>query len=271
VVAGLMGTAASATSPIVGVAHSRGEIQLNQAAVPGGATVFDGNVLRTGPSSSDVNLATGGRLLLAGASTATLHQDRALLQSGTAELSGSGRYRLDTRDLRIAAGEPATRVRVAVDGANRVDVTATGGAAEVRNAGGVLVARVLPGIPLQLRQVSDTQTRLTGTVRTSGGHFFLTDETTKVTVELRGSNLQSLVGERVRVAGSATNATPAAGATQVVQVSGATVLGSGAAGAAGAHGSGATIAVIGGVAAAATAGGLAAVGSFSGGGTTVSR
>jgi hypothetical protein len=119
---------------------------------------------------------------------------------------------------------------------------------------------------------------LTGTVEQQNGKFYLTDNVTKVKVELQGSNLKSLVGKQVHVVGSESGEATAAGVPQTVTVATATPVGAGAAGAGGAAaGAGVagsafpTIAVIGGVAAVGgTLGGLAATGVI-GGSSSVSR
>ena len=279
--------AVSASPPVVGVARSRGAFRINDASVPGTATLLDGASIETASTSSDVSLTNGGRLMLASASVARVHQDRLILDRGTAELNGSAAYRIETRDLRIQAADSAARIRVAVDGSERVQVAALLGNAEVRNSQGMLVARVLPGAALQLKQTGASGTQLTGKLTERGGKYFLTDETTKVTVELRGSNLKSMVGKQVQVVGSpAAGETAAAGASQVINVTQITEAGSkkrgaAAAGAGGGAAAGAgttsglsttTIAVLGGVAATAgIVGGLYAAGTIGGGETTVSR
>ncbi len=302
IVCGIL-VAVSASPPIVGVARSPGTFRLNDAPVPGTATLLDGASIATTRSTSDVNLTQGGRLMLASASAARVHRDRLILDRGTAELNSAAAYRIETRDLRIQGADAAARIRVAVDASHRVQIAALAGSAEVRNSQGLLVARVLPGTALQVQQTGDSAPRLTGQMCEQDGKYFLTDETNNVTVELRGPNLKSKAGKRVQVIGSpAAGATPAAGASQVINVTGITDAGKGkqragavcasrggaaaaaaggAAGgaAAGAGGAGAaagvsatTIAVIGGAAATAgTLGGLYAAGTIGGGDETVSR
>jgi hypothetical protein len=59
-------------------------------------------------------------------------------------------------------------------------------------------------------------TTLVGCVQKSGDVFTLNDETSKVTAQLRGSGLRN--GRHVQVTGTQTTATPAGGATQVLDV-----------------------------------------------------
>jgi hypothetical protein len=185
---------------------------------------------------------------------------------------------VEARNLRIGVSDPATRVRVAVDRQNRVLVASLGGGAEVRNAQGMLVARVLPGTALTMSASGSAAVELTGTVQQLNGEFYLTDDVSKVKVELRGSNLKSLVGKHVHVIGTESGEATAAGVPQTVTVTTATPVGAGTAGAGGAAtgagvagGSFPTLAVIGGVVAVGgTIGGLAATGVI-GGSSSVSR
>ena len=60
---------------------------------------------------------------------------------------------------------------------------------------------------------------LTGCVQKDGGIYTLVDENSKTKVQLRGGNLRA--GQHIQVTGTATgNASPAGGATQVLEVSG---------------------------------------------------
>lgn len=268
VVCGIL-VAVSASPPIVGVARSPGTFRINDASVPGIATLLDGASIATIRSASDVNLTYGGRLMLASASAAGVYQDRLILDRGAAELNSSASYRVDARDLRIQGADAAARIRVAVDASDRVQVAALAGSAEVRNSQGLPVARVLAGTALQVRQTGESKTTLTGQVFEQNGKYFLTDDTNKVTVELRGPAVKSKVGKRVKVIGLLlAGETPAGGASQVINVTQLTVL----AAAGGAGISTATVAVLGGAAATAgTIGGLYAAGAIGGGDETVSR
>jgi len=284
----------SASPPVIGVAQSRGAFLINHASVPGTATILDGTSVQTLAASSDISLKSGARLTLGSNSTARVFQDRVLLESGAAELGHAPSYQLETSSLRIGAADPGTRIRVALAAGDRVRVAAFGGTAEIRNGQGILVARVLTGTALQLAAAPGNQAVLTGVVEAENGKFFLTDETTKVKVELRGTDLKKLVGKRVKVTGSTVvGETPSGKASQVVHVTDAAILAAGAAaaGAAAAGGAGAaaaggaaagaataagvsitTMAVVGGVAVGATVGGLAAAGTLGGSSaSTVSR
>lgn len=264
----------SASPPVIGVAQSAGAIRINHASVPGGATIFDGASLETGAASSNINLKTGQRLLLASSSVAEIHRDRLLLSKGTAELTGSVAYRIDTRNLQIGATDPAARIRVDIDSADQVRVAASGGSVEVRNGRGALLAQVLPGSAVQVSGAGDTPSVFTGIVRKQKGKYLLTDTATQQTVELRGAQVAAMTGKLVRVSGPVlAGETPAPGASAIISVAEAAVVkaGAGAAGAAASSGiSTTTVAVIGGaVAVGGTLGGLYAADVI--GGSSASR
>jgi hypothetical protein len=107
-------------------------------------------------------------------------------------------------------------------GAGHVEVAALSGAVEVKNETGVLLARVLPGQALAFTiQASGAAApeRLTGVLRVINGHYFLTDRTAGVQVELVGSDLGKMVGKTVEVSGTLdTSATAAQSAAHVVNV-----------------------------------------------------
>ncbi len=263
----------SASPPVIGVARSRGAFMIDNASVPGTATILDGTSLKTAEQPSNVRLKTGQTLTLGSASAATIYQDRLVLQSGVAEVNRMSAYRVEAGKLFIGSSSPDAGIRVSVEGDRQIQVAATSGAAEVRNLDGLLVARVLPGTALQLHAAENNNTAdLTGRLTSEDGKYYLIDETTKVKWEIQGKNLPELVGKRVHINGQTRR-----DELGIVFVDSATVLKTAAAvgGAAGAGGTAAGAATAGGISAtaigliaggaavAATVGGLAAAGTFS--------
>ncbi len=269
-----------ASPPVIGVARSWGAFFVNNASVPGSATVFDGTSLKTGNASSNLNLTGGERVTLASNSAAIVHPDRLLLDRGTAEFGGSAVYRVEARDLRVETSDAGARVRVGIDPHNRVLVAAFGGSAEVHNSQGRLLARIASGAALSLSAANqDGAVDITGVLQKHDGKFYLTDDVTKVKMELVGKDLAQFVGKLVHITGTLGPAeTASAGASEVVIVATAAKAAAAAASVGGAAaGAGATIAgvstttvaVAGGVTAVGgTVGGLAATGVI---GSSVSR
>jgi hypothetical protein len=261
----------------IGMVNASGTFTVDHSRVVGNATLFDGTVVETGRAAGDLQLNTGARMQLASESRGRVFQDRLVLERGVGQLQGTG-YRIEARSLRIVTDEPVAAARVALSGTH-VQVAALQGRLHVTNAQGLLVANMAPGTALEFEpqgESADTTSKLTGILRRKAGKFLLTDDTTKVTAELRGAGLASKVGKLVEITGQIqVNATAAAGATQVIAVqtialaqagvaAGAAAGAASAAGAAATGVSAGTVAVIGGVAAAGTVAGLGVTGSLPG-------
>jgi len=274
----------SAATSGIGVAMSEGNILINSSSAAGNATIFDGSTLETQTTSSQVRLNDGARLRLASDSRGTVFSDHVDLQKGSASITG---YSANANGLNVRAdGKASATISMRDQGV--VEIAALTGSVHVFDAAGLNVANLLPGRALDLRPQdagANAPSSLTGCAVRSGGNLLLTDETSNVTVQLKGGSVKT--GQRVQITGSMVpNATPPSGATQVINVTdvkqvggpckgGGSAAGAAAAGAAGA-GAGAAIGTTGiviiGVAAAAGAGvGIAAgTGSFNSGTTTTS-
>ena len=282
----------SAANAWIGVAKARGNFRVDDATVYRNSTIFDGSAVETGVVPAELQLAGGARLLLAPSSKSKVYGDRAVLEKGTAQLKGPGNYPVEARTLRIVQAGPDSTAQVILGKTNEVQVAALAGTVQVTNSQGLVVANLMPGSALTLNPQEGTPpTRVTGLLRQEDGRFMLTDETTNVTVELQGVGLDQEVGNVVEVTGDAIpDASPVAGATQVIRVSalrqivpppGATapVAAGAAAGAAGGGAAAATaagastaaavgistaatVAIVGGVAAVVTVSGMAVGGVF---------
>jgi hypothetical protein len=150
---------------------------------------------------------------------------------------------------------------------NHVSIAALQGLVDVRNGAGVLVATVRPGLALAFTTQAggaSTATQMKGCLVKKGDKYFMTDDTTGVTVELQGPGVAGDAGHQVNITGSMIpGATPAAGASQVVQVVTVDSVGAKCGGPAGA--------AVGGVVVGGTLIGLAASGAFSGSSTPASN
>ena len=271
-----LGLLAAATAGI-GVAMSQGSISINNASSAGNATIFNGNTLETGAAASHVRLNDGAQFRLASDSKAKVFSDHADLQKGSADITG---YTANAAGLSIRA-EGKASASVSMHDQGMVQIASLSGDVHVFNAAGLNVANLVPGRALDLRAQdagASAPSSLTGCAVKSGNTTMLTDETSKVTVQLSGGNVRA--GRRVQVSGTMVpNATPAGGATQVINVTsvkevggsckagaataaagGAAAGGAAAGGAAAAAGISTTTAVVAGVAVAAGVGVGAAAG-----------
>jgi hypothetical protein len=249
--------ALAAATPSIGVALSSGSMTVDNALVPGNATLFNGNMIETGATSSRLQLKDGKLAQLDADSSAKVYSDHMVLQKGSGETFGS--YGVVARSLRIA-GDSA---RVSIYG-NTVQVAALSAPVTVANSAGVQVANLMPGRALAFTPQESgamAPATITGVVRKVGTNFILTDTTSNVTIQLVGGGIEKYVGHDVTVTGTPGSTAPVAGATQVLTVTnvedhGKRKAGAGAVAAAAGAGVGASTAaiVIAGVAVAASIG-----------------
>ncbi len=219
-VAAVLG-AFGAAAPSIGVATTNGDFQIDRSNVSGNATILDGSVIETGTAGSELRLYRGTSMRLARDSRGKVFQSRLILERGAAQVDAPKGYAIDAAGLQVQTS-PLSAVQVNLAGAGRVEVATMSGAVEVRNGTGMLLAQVLPGRALAFTvQASGAAApeKLTGVLTERHGHYFLTDQTAGVRVELVGTDLGKLVGKLVEVTGALdTTAQAAESAAHVVNV-----------------------------------------------------
>jgi hypothetical protein len=246
---------------MVGVAIGDGKINLNQKAVPGNATVFEGNVLETFANSSRVVMPGGNTVELGASSRGVLYRTHLKLEKGASQFESYGPYQVEALSLRIASTS-ASSARVAVIG-SAVRVSALRGGLQVAKANGTLIANLTAGHSLEFSPTGDAEgaaapSRIQGCVSKTGIHYLLTDQTSNVTFELQGANVASWSGKSIEVLGSVPiDGSPAEGASSVLRVLNAKVISRHCLSTAAAGATGATVAA---GAGAATAGGATIAG-----------
>ena len=254
---------ATAATPAIGVVTAEGSFLVDNAVVWGNSSLFSGNSIETLGASSQLQLNSGSRLVMASESRGQVYADHLVLNKGGGALKDATGYAIEARTLRVRTDGPGSAVYVALNGANHVQVEALQGRARVTTAQGMLVANLRPGSALEFdpqQAGAAQQSKLRGCLKKEGLAYMLTDSTTDVTVELRGTGLDEQVGKVIEITGAMIpGATAAAGATQVIRVgelnatgdqcaapgtaaaAGAAATGGAAAGAAAASAGGATI------------------------------
>ncbi len=259
----------------IGTVRSLGEFRVDGAAIRGNGTLFDGDVIETA-SVRSVILLEGSEITLLPESRLKVFRDHAVLERGSGLVKGGGSQVIVAGTVRIGPSTTNSVIQVERAAPGHVAVAARTGSAEVHNAGGSLVALVRPGMALAFEPQAGgaPSVKLSGTLQSRDGKYYVTDTTSHITVELQGNDLASYVGRNVDIQGSTIpDAVAAGGASSVVRVAtisphigAAGAAGAGGAGGASASGlSGAALgAIIGGVAVGGTFIGLAAAGTFSG-------
>ena len=213
--------AAWAAAPAIGIATTRGDFQIDRTSVSGNATILDGSLVETGRSGSELRLYEGTGVRLGEDSRGQVVRNRLVLEQGSAQVNARKGYAIDAAGLEVQAA-PSSAAQISVASQGRIEVAAISGAVQVKNGTGVLLAQVLPGRALAFslqESGAAPPERVTGVVTERNGHYFLTDQTAGVRVELVGSDLGKLVGKLVEVTGTLdTAATPAPSAAHVVNV-----------------------------------------------------
>jgi hypothetical protein len=281
----------TASTASIGVATANGNFQVNSAQVRGSSTLMEGTVIETGAASSQVQMNNGAHVRVAAGSRVKIYEGHVILEKGLGELDSSTAYQVEAHSLRISNVGPGTVARVRITSPNQVMVSALKGPVRVTNAAGFLIANIAAGGALSFDPEvgASGPTKVTGCLASKDGKFVITDQTTNVTMEVRGPGVEKEVGNHVEITGASDAGSPTVkGASQIINATAVTRVGkagacsSKAAGAVAAGGvataggvaaaggaatvagiSVATVAIVGGVAVAGTAVGLASTGGFS--------
>lgn len=236
---------------------------------PGLAGTSGDNAFFTRHERQSVEIGTTS-LMISPDSDGTASGDRAILRRGELRFTSANTYRVEASSFRITAFVSQTSGTVRMNPGGGVQVAALNGAIRVDNASGIELARLLPGetLDFQAGDGGSTAYDVNGCFTAQDGHFFVTDATTNMKLELHGADLAKYVGRRVRVTGNASPQSPAAGAPRIVDVSQITQLPGEVCGPAGSKADGGShhvtkAVVIGGVVVGGTVGGLWGAGVFS--------
>lgn len=213
-------SAALGRPTVIGTAIAPGTFRIDNTTVRGNATLLDGSVIESALASPSVQIDGNVRFSLGAESRGRVFGSRIELEKGSVKLEKGASFQLAALGLSMQPGHLAAGV-VAFDGARRVQVSATRGAWQVRDAQGQVIANLPAGVTLwfEPQSAADGVTRLTGVLKDEGGRFLLTDEVTRVTVEVIGPGVAKEVGKRIEVQGLMEPATSSSrGAARVLRV-----------------------------------------------------
>jgi hypothetical protein len=221
ILAAILGVIWAAT-PAIGIATAGGDFRLDNAIVSGNGTILEGSLVETSQAGSEVRLYEGNGMRLASDSRGQVFRGRFVLQRGAARIDARKECTVDAEGLRVLAPANST-ANLNLETPGQLRVAAISGEVRVTDGEGVLLAEVLPGTALAFSLQSAgaaAPEKLTGVLVYRDGHYFLTDKTASVTVEVVGSDLGKLVGKLVEVTGTLdTTAQPAPGAAHVLDIS----------------------------------------------------
>lgn len=192
----------------LGVATSGGPFKIDNATVHGTATLREGSTVETISAPSNLRLSNGSRFELDAASRAKIFSDRLVLERGSGEFVTGPSFRVESKSLRISAGEPGVRAKIALREDRKVQIASAAGRMHVRNAAGMLISNVEPGIALEFEPQAGgaaLPSSFVGCLLEKEGKFVIYDQTTKMVVELKssGPDLRAEVGNRVQANGTA--------------------------------------------------------------------
>ena len=75
-----------AATPAIGMAVANGSFQVDRMRMSGNASLFDGSVIETANSSSQIQLNTGQRLRLSSETRAKIYRNKLVLESGFGQM-----------------------------------------------------------------------------------------------------------------------------------------------------------------------------------------
>ena len=233
----LAGTLATipAAGPSLGVITSNGDFLLDNAKVSGNATLTEGSRVKTTKLPSTLRLNDGSRVILAEGASAKVHRGRLVLEEGLSEFRSSGKFEVEAAAYRIVA-EPTAAGRVFRSDDKTVQVASLNGTLRVFNARGIQLANVVAGgdilaFTLQAEGAAPPSTFF-GCLLKKTDRYVIYDQTTRITVELRGNEeeFEQEWGNRVQVVGTTETTAQSEVAAQVMNVSTLTRIGAGGCG-----------------------------------------
>src|SRR5450755_1481191 len=136
----MVSLAASPSS--IGFVVTNGQAKVDGAVVHGNSTLFQGSVVQAGNVTSDLMFPGGSNLLLQPGSSLKVYRGYAVLRNGVAVQRGNHGYVLVADGLRVSSLSSLGAVVVGVTDRSHLEVTAHGGAADVRTPAGALVAHL---------------------------------------------------------------------------------------------------------------------------------
>lgn len=199
----------------IGMAVASGYVTVDHARVWGNVTLFEGTAVETEGNSSVLSLTGGVRLQLAADSKVAVWGDHAVLEQGAGQLLVPRNYQLETQAFRVSA-PGGSQLSFALNPDRSLRVASLAGTVTVRDAKGISTA-IRPGASRLFAMQQNVE--VAGCLLVKDQRFIIQDDQTTSVSELTGPDLRANVGNRVRIAGTVTGATPNVTiATQVINV-----------------------------------------------------
>jgi len=200
---------------VIGVISAEGSFRVGNVDVNDYATLFDGNAVKTGNTAPRVYLKDGAWMHFGTGTSVIISGHNVELREGIGEIGAAPNYSFSAKTLRITPANKKSIAQVQVVGDHRVVVAALEAPVNVYNRNGLPVAMVRAGAALSFDPFAadPTASTVTGCLLVKGGKPILVEPDTYQVSELRGTNWNSEVGNRVTVTGDVV-----AGATMNIAV-----------------------------------------------------
>lgn len=197
-------TYAEAGTVSIGTVSARGEMRVDNYAVNGNATLFDGSVVETRQATADLRLNKGTQVTMSTASRGTFYSDHLVLQQGQSEVSASGPFQLEANGLRVVPSQPNAHGVVSIKPDKTVEVASINGSFGVTSEHGVLLANVRPGrvVSFAMQAGANPETFSgVGLVSIENGTYYLTTDA-DVKYILSCKDFHKYVWDKVQVSGT---------------------------------------------------------------------
>ena len=152
---------------VIGVASTRGSMEVNHAAVRGNANISDGTSIRTNDTISQVSLQNGAQVTLGQRSTASIHANYLQLTEGGAQIAGKGAFDVEALGFSIRTENNQGIAKVAYETPKRILISALNAPVRVADKEGVLLASIGPGTTYYFEPGSDDSPANTAAKKTS--------------------------------------------------------------------------------------------------------
>jgi hypothetical protein len=153
-------------APVIGVASTRGTMEVNSSPVRGTANVSEGCSIRTNETVGQIDLRNGVQLTLGQNTAASVYSNRVELREGGGQVTTKQDYGVEALGFRVAPAGRNALARVMYD-RNRILVTAIDSPLKV-SKDGVLLARVNAGATYYFEQEPTTDGSAASAGRTNG-------------------------------------------------------------------------------------------------------
>jgi hypothetical protein len=131
-------------APVIGVASTRGTMEIDHASIRGTANLLDGSAIRTNETSGQIQLQNGSLATLGQRTAAEVFANRIVLREGVGQISSRGGFEVGALGFRISPANNKAVARISFERSDRILVSALDSGVKV-SRDGVLLAHISAG------------------------------------------------------------------------------------------------------------------------------